>query len=188
MSIKLQQSENGGNTKKKATIVSKSDGWYHLENNPDHNLAVIYASNIGFEAKMRSDTGSYVISKLVEKIELNPDKFLYEIMDEIQDELESSGKQLPVYPFNNKTGYIKFLKKEPVDLSEDEQKAEKDDFDDDAFMIKLHKQLSKSNGYESVEDNDKIEMGDISLQSKKIDVETNDFLMKVKHIMENKDP
>ena len=97
------------------TIKTKTGGWFYGEDNPDHKLAIIHASNQGFQSKMRSDTGSYVIQKLTEKIKSNYNssdkpnkKFLSQIMDEIQHELHKNGKQLPVSTFNNGTGFIKF--------------------------------------------------------------------------------
>ena len=94
-------------------INTKRSSWYKGEDNPDHKLAVIHASNRGFQAKMHRDSGSYVISKFVEKIKLNFEsvnkKVLYQIMDEIQNELHAEGKQLPVCTYNNRTRYIKFM-------------------------------------------------------------------------------
>eukprot|EP01084_Bolivina_argentea_P138642 244045_1 len=90
--------------------------WEHCAKNPDHNLAVIHAANLGFQSKMNSEDGSYLINKFVSKtkatVEQRIDKkpFLLEIMDEIQKELgEIEKKQLPTYSFNSQTGYLKFV-------------------------------------------------------------------------------
>lgn len=42
------------------------------------------------------------------------DKFLYEILDDIQEDLHKRGKQLMVKTFNNKTEYIKFVENKNV--------------------------------------------------------------------------
>ena len=104
---------------KNTTVNAKEGGWYFGEKNPDYRLAQIHASNQGFQSKIRSDIGSYVISKMVDKIKTNIEsnkKFFYQILDEIQNELELSGKQLPVHIFFNGTGYIKFIKRESESL------------------------------------------------------------------------
>ena len=71
------------------------------------------AANEGFQSKMRVDTGSYVISNFIQGLKDNiysksNDKFLMDILEEIQEELHDQGKQLMVKTFNNKTEYIKF--------------------------------------------------------------------------------
>ena len=43
-------------------------GWYYGEDNPDLKLAVMQASNQGLRSKMRADTGSSYVSKLVQKV------------------------------------------------------------------------------------------------------------------------
>ena len=108
-----KEAELGKNT----TIGAKDGGWYRGENNPDFKLALIHASNQGYQSKMRSDYGSYVISSFTRELKENiqnnkkPNKlFLYEILDKIQDDLHKKGKQLPIHTLNNGTRYIKFLK------------------------------------------------------------------------------
>ena len=102
---------------KNSTITSNDGGWYHGEDNPDYKLATIHAANSGYISKMKSDTGSYLISSMAGKLETNIEsgrnkKFISEILDEVQNELHKNGKQLTVHTFNNGTGYIKFVKNE----------------------------------------------------------------------------
>ena len=63
-----------------------------------------------------SDTGSYVITQITERLRRNingnNDKYLNEILDEIQEHLHERGKQLMVKIFNNKTEKIKFYRRE----------------------------------------------------------------------------
>ena len=83
------------------------------EDNPDFRLVTIMAANEGFQSKMRSDTGSYVITHFIDGVRdniynNNNDKFLMDILEEIQEDLHNQGKQLMVKTFNNKTEYVKF--------------------------------------------------------------------------------
>ena len=94
----VNENDNKPELAKNATIDSKDGDWYYREDNPDHKLAIITASNPGFQSKMSSISGSYVISKLVEKIQTNYEsntkqkqKFLYQIMYDIKDELHGQG-------------------------------------------------------------------------------------------------
>ena len=99
--------------------------WAYNEHNPDYKLVVINAANNGFQSKMRSDTGSYVITQFTQRLEDNidgnNDKYLNETLDEIQEDLHEKGKQLITKTFNNKTEKIKFLaRKEIVFANEDD--------------------------------------------------------------------
>ena len=114
--------ERGKNTEvyditRKDTMI-----WAINEENPDFRLVLINAANEGFQSKMRTDTGSYVISEFCKRVEINVDenhnkKFLYEILDDIQEDLHSKGKQLMVKQFNNETERIKFQKKKNLEKS-----------------------------------------------------------------------
>ena len=87
--------------------------WAKDEHNPDYRLVTVNAANQGFQSKMDTVSGSYVVTKLTEKISKNIKRnklFLNEILDDIQEELHDAGKQLMVKTFNNKTGNIKFVK------------------------------------------------------------------------------
>ena len=89
-----------------------SEVWMLGEDNPDYQLAVIMAANDGFQAKMSKETGSYVITQFIERLSDNydndNDKFLNDILHQVQDDLHNRGKQLPIMTFNNRTGFIKF--------------------------------------------------------------------------------
>eukprot|EP01084_Bolivina_argentea_P277725 474263_1 len=88
--------------------------WQYNTQNPDHRLVTIHAANLGFQSKMTSIHGSYLIQNFVEKTleglknDVNNPPFLYEIMDEIQHEL-GERKQLPICTYNNNTRFIKFV-------------------------------------------------------------------------------
>ena len=76
-------------------------------------MITIHAANEGFQSKMSSQTGSYVIRQFVYKIAdnlENNDLWLHQLLDEVQEDLHEKGKQLMVKTFNNKTEYIKFRK------------------------------------------------------------------------------
>eukprot|EP01084_Bolivina_argentea_P142656 250603_1 len=63
--------------------------WVDGEHNPDYKLCVIEAANPGFQSKLRSDVGSYVIHSFYEKtmdiLTNNKRTFIHETFDEIQD-------------------------------------------------------------------------------------------------------
>eukprot|EP01084_Bolivina_argentea_P104106 186439_1 len=95
--------------------------WEHGTKNPDHKLAIVHAANYGFQSKLNSDIGSYMLyefsSKTLDDI-LNKDnrskdkKYIYEVFDEIQQELAERGKQQIVTSYSDKTRFIKFKKNE----------------------------------------------------------------------------
>ena len=87
--------------------------WARDEKNPDYKLVVINAANDGFQSKMRSDSGSYVINRFVDNLRNNifinnNEEFLNDILSEIQNSLHDAGKQLITKMFNNDTDFIKF--------------------------------------------------------------------------------
>ena len=89
--------------------------WASQEKNPDFKLVVIHAANDGFQSKMNTVSGSYVIGAFVKGLRENVfkngnKKFLHEILCDIQEDLHDLGKQLMVKTFNNKTEWIKFVK------------------------------------------------------------------------------
>ena len=100
-----------------ASIQGENDEiWLRNEENPDYRLITVHAANIGFQSKMSIETGSYVITGFTRAMitniqQQNNKKFLFEILDDIQNELHSKGKQQTVNTFNNNTRYIKFLRK-----------------------------------------------------------------------------
>eukprot|EP01084_Bolivina_argentea_P231047 389738_1 len=106
-----------------------TDIWAQDEYNCDHKVVIINSANDGFESKMRRDKGSYFINAFIKRIEEN-DKiewicnfrnklFLGDIITDIQNKLESNGKQLATFQHFNGTDKIVFVKnhnKSNVDL------------------------------------------------------------------------
>ena len=90
----------------------ESNHWTTTTKNPDHELAVICSANIGFQAKIRGDIGSDFMYRFTEKIkssvEREDNRTLSSICYEIQKELESQGRSLPEFKFNNQTRQIVF--------------------------------------------------------------------------------
>ena len=88
--------------------------WARNEDNPDYKLVIVNAANEGFQSKINTRNGSYVIAKFTEKLGeniKNNDFFLHEILDDVQEELHDiMGKQLMSKTFYNRTEYIKFEK------------------------------------------------------------------------------
>ena len=88
----------------------KAEIWPVGSVNPDNLLAEIHASNVGFESLMHKEKGSYVIRKFVEKVSddlrRRKSRYIFEIFDEIQEELKE--RQQIRYTYLNNTRYIKF--------------------------------------------------------------------------------
>ena len=86
--------------------------WTTTTTNPDYNLAVVYAANTGFQAKIRGDIGSYFIALFIDKVKENiqrkQGKRLADICHEIQEHLHNEGKQLPKPVFYGDTRNIMF--------------------------------------------------------------------------------
>eukprot|EP01084_Bolivina_argentea_P014114 26390_1 len=97
----------------------------------DAKLVTIHAANLGFQSKINSVQGSYMIYGFVSKMlnalqdndgKLKSNQFLYEVFDEIQEELGAE-KQLPIMMYNNGTRYIKFVENK-IDLNNDNDEVE----------------------------------------------------------------
>eukprot|EP01084_Bolivina_argentea_P261940 442842_1 len=86
--------------------------WVKGDLNPDYRLALIEAANPGFQSKLRTDIGSYVVHSFYEKtmevVTQNKRTFIHKIFDKVQDELHRMGKQHPVCTWNEDTRYIRF--------------------------------------------------------------------------------
>ena len=91
----------------KNVTSSSGSSWTENEVNPDFRLCTIFGANPGFQSKMNSKQGSYLIYGLTKKLIKNENIFLGEIFDDIQDELHSKGKQQIINVFNNNTRFIK---------------------------------------------------------------------------------
>merc|ERR1712129_330821 len=103
--------------------------WIGDDKNPNHRLARVEAANEGFISVLNKANGSYVVYKFYQKYcealdkkkNGNPMPFLYEIFDEIQQELQDAGKQLPESVWNTDTKYLIFAsnKKKDVKMNND---------------------------------------------------------------------
>lgn len=114
-SVDMDIGKQGSITLANVQAGDEDNQWLYDEANPDFKLITIFAANQGFQSKMNSQTGSYVITSfteaMIENIEERDNKrFLFQIFDDIQNQLHASGKQLCTNTFNNNTRYIKFVK------------------------------------------------------------------------------
>eukprot|EP01084_Bolivina_argentea_P207406 353867_1 len=106
-------------------IIRAESIWKLDEKNPDYLLSCVHGANQGFQAKMNSIDGSYLIYEFVKKmianIEGDNKLFLGEIIDAIQNDLHDRGKQQIEAIFNNNTRYLKFKpnNNEEVDITVD---------------------------------------------------------------------
>ena len=146
---KLKSGRNySKNIELKSIHGENSDLWLRNEVNPDFKLITIHAANEGFQSKMCSVTGSYVVTSFTEKlreniIDNNNKRFLFEICSDIQTELHNKGKQHTVNTFNDNTQYIKFL-----------ENKDKGSCDDD-----VEYKLSKIDEVKEIENEDEINKG-----------------------------
>eukprot|EP01084_Bolivina_argentea_P140840 247534_1 len=94
-----------------ADVETNNIIWGAGTKNPDYMLVEINASNPGFQSKLSTTKGSYMIYEFVEKIKNdlthNSNKYIYEIFDEIQYKLESQNIEQTKNTYNNGTRYIK---------------------------------------------------------------------------------
>eukprot|EP01083_Nonionella_stella_P233069 821572_1 len=69
--------------------VSNKQLWVDGDNNPDYRLAMIQAANYGFQSKLLTNTGSYMIHSFYEKtmdvLAQNKRTFIYETFEQIQE-------------------------------------------------------------------------------------------------------
>ena len=99
-----------------ADVTAPLELWVAGERNPDHKLIVLHAANKGFQAKLNSKDGSYLIHLFTQKVMQNQSrkgaskKYLCEMVDEIQTELADRGKQQIVPLYNDRTRYVTFAK------------------------------------------------------------------------------
>eukprot|EP01084_Bolivina_argentea_P008883 16614_1 len=92
--------------------------WSSDENNPDFQLVIITSANGGFVSKARPLFGSDCIFQFTMGIENNfitgNKKLLYQILDDVQEQLHNNGKELIEYKCNSKMRYIKFIKNNTI--------------------------------------------------------------------------
>eukprot|EP01084_Bolivina_argentea_P252490 423814_1 len=88
--------------------------WKKDQKNPDYRVSLIHAANEGFQAKMNSIDGSYLIYEFVKRMIANVKEeknlFLGEIFDSIQQDLHDQGKQQITAVWNNNSRYLRFKK------------------------------------------------------------------------------
>eukprot|EP01084_Bolivina_argentea_P073792 133892_1 len=87
------------------------DYWKEDEPHPDHKLALIFATSKTFQTKIHNVDESPFINSFVRKTnnslqKKNKSKYIYEICDEIQNELEH---RFIKFVFNNNCRFIKFV-------------------------------------------------------------------------------
>eukprot|EP01084_Bolivina_argentea_P274748 468375_1 len=99
--------------------VKTKNVWGYDTKPPDYKLAVINAASPGFQSKLNSSFGSYLLYQFSKRvlIDLNQNngkckKFIGEICDEIQKYLADTGKQHITATFNEETRFIRFVKNE----------------------------------------------------------------------------
>ena len=127
--------------------VSAEAVWAHNTEHPDYQLAELNASRWGFQSKLNTGSGSYLISGFVERAEkeLAAKGYVPRIgamFKEIQDELRLRNKQLPSYIWNNNTENIQLYKRD-VDAEQDKTLVV---LDDGNYMELMTPQSAKSNG------------------------------------------
>ena len=85
--------------------------WERGDHNPDYKLVEINAANTGFQSFLSYNKGSYMIhgfvDKMIKDLDNNKQRFIYEIFDEVQKELQELGKQQIKPVYYNGTRFIK---------------------------------------------------------------------------------
>eukprot|EP01084_Bolivina_argentea_P274001 466869_1 len=114
-------------------IESEDSLWRRDTKHPDYKLVQITGSASGFQSKMDRNIGSYMLNAFVTRfLELetnNQHKYIYEIFDDIQEELHNRGKQHLMIAYNNNTRYVRLIKSDAKRLSVDEVKVNKQQHD-----------------------------------------------------------
>ena len=86
-------------------IEKEQNIWTENNKNPDDNLAVLYAANMGFQAKTTGHRGSdfiyYFTKKVKNSISKGETQRLGDICDDIQDKLKRERGQMPKFEFYN---------------------------------------------------------------------------------------
>eukprot|EP01084_Bolivina_argentea_P094423 169750_1 len=129
----------------------KSVIWEKGTKNPDHKLVEIHAANSGFQSKLNSEQGSYMLYSFVEKtfedLENNGGKYMYEIFDEIQQELEEKGKQKIITTYNDRTRFIRFKPNKKDDNDEENATGDNDtkalNISDEIVKLEMSKMVKK---------------------------------------------
>lgn len=138
------------------------------------------AANEGFQSKMLSDKGSYVIGQFVSRLKDNiyknkNNKFMNEILDDIQEDLHDAGKQLMVKTLNNKTKFIKFqvnrskrlistdskYQHRTFTMGIDNENNENNEYKDIQNTLEMVEMSAKNDGYIDHNENDNNESNEI---------------------------
>eukprot|EP01084_Bolivina_argentea_P014752 27586_1 len=93
----------------------------NVDQHLDDNLVEVSAANKGFQAKMNSEIGSYMLHGFVEKTldylnnGKNKYKYIFQVFDEIEEELQDKGKShiVVTYTGNDRHRYIRFKQNKP---------------------------------------------------------------------------
>eukprot|EP01084_Bolivina_argentea_P316132 547910_1 len=106
--------------------ITQSDDeiWKRDQLNPDYKLSIVHGANDGFQSKLHAIRGSYLIyefvKRMVENRENHQDKFLGDIIAEIQDFLHDKGKQQIISVLSNHAALIKFIPNDNVFTIQDD--------------------------------------------------------------------
>eukprot|EP01084_Bolivina_argentea_P059454 108584_1 len=156
--------------------LSRSDEvWNENEHNPDYKLCTVFASNSGYKALANTVTGSYLttefVKRMIKNIKTHKNKyFLFEVLDNIQSDLHSEGKQLAVTTFNNNTRYLKFIQNKQNNINynvPNEFNVEdlKEDINDEDELEKMIVKYININKMQNKNDGEMIEMIGIEKQT-----------------------
>eukprot|EP01084_Bolivina_argentea_P052811 96975_1 len=130
-------------------LTKQTSIWKADEKNPDYRLSVVHGANEGFQSKMNSLDGSFLVYEFVKRmmknIEYGGELFFGEIIDGIQEDLHNRGKQQISAFHNNNTRYLKFAKY----IMDDDVKINKNirkSVDENLNVIDDEKKQNKSKG------------------------------------------
>ena len=120
-------------------------------------LCRIDGANPGYMAHMHTDPrkGSFLSYNLYKALRQKPQSFLFEILSEIERNLEKIGRQLIKFHFQNETGYIKFLEKVQFSENAVEFKEEAAPKDVELMMGMLSRPISDERSHH--DDDEKVE-------------------------------
>merc|ERR1711971_364554 len=98
-----------------ADIASADDWSSKNAKNPDFNLVLIQAANVGFQAKMSAVSGSYLISEftrnMTQSVVKKDEKTLASVAEDVQNALHERGKQQTINIFNSGTRSLRLCAK-----------------------------------------------------------------------------
>ena len=96
--------------------VERGTEWPINAPNPDYKLVVIHSANTGFQAKIDTRFGSFLIFEFCQRMRMHLENGTNEglglLFDGIQNTLHDKGKQQTINVFNNNTRYLQLRKNE----------------------------------------------------------------------------